>query len=90
MAAAEVILRCAGHCVETAARREFERLMGDYFDGKEDSGIIEAQIALLSDFLNTADFPALRASDPRLSGEVASVVVITRNDDEGYHIGFAG
>ncbi len=84
MTAVEVILRCVGHCVETAARREFERLMGEYFDGKGKLENIEARIELLSDFLNSADFPALRASDPRLSGEVDSVVIIQRNDDQKY------
>ncbi len=62
--------------------------MGDYFEGKGNVKNIEAKIELLSNFLNTADFPALRASDPRLSGELDSVVVITGSGDKKYSITF--
>ncbi len=89
MASTQIILHCSGHCVETAARREFETLMNEYFDGKG-SLDIEAKLDLLSLFLRTADFPALRASDPRLSGVVDSRVLLIRDADaeHGYRINF--
>ncbi|MCX7678269.1 MAG: hypothetical protein N2316_03530 [Spirochaetes bacterium] len=77
----KVILHCAGHCIETAARKELERLMGDYFEGKGDLPSLEAKISLLSDFLHSANFPSLRASDPRLSGEMDCTVALMRNEN---------
>ena len=89
MASTRIILHCSEHCVETAARREFEKLMSDYFDGKGSSDI-EAKLELVSLFLRTADFPALRASDLRLSGEMDSRVLLIRdpNAGHGYRIDF--
>lgn len=88
MGSVEIILQCVGHCVETAARREFERLMGNYFDEKGNSENLETRIELLSNFLNTANFPALRASDPRFSGETPGPVALIKdeNAEKGYRL----
>jgi hypothetical protein len=75
---ARVTLHLAGHCVETAARKEFKRLMDAAFDEPGDSPEQEARIELVRAFLASADFPALRASDPRLGGEVDAAVVLSR------------
>lgn len=69
--AVEIILDLQGHCVETAAKHEYKRLMDRVFteDVLGDSeAYIEEKIGLLSDFLHAADFSALRASDEQLAG----------------------
>jgi hypothetical protein len=76
-----VELHTGDHCIETAAKNEFRRLMDSYFaapPGRQEQGI-EEKLALLRDFLDTSDFPALRASDPRLSGYRESRIRITRD-----------
>ena len=47
------------HCVETTARKEYQRLMQEYLAGKgsDDS---EEKVDLLRTFLETADFRKLR------------------------------
>lgn len=37
-------------------------------------------VDLLADFLNSADFPALRASSPALAGAVTAEVVLRRDE----------
>lgn len=88
MGSVKVILHCKGHCIETAAKKEFESLMAQYFDATGNTEMIEMQIALLSDFLKTANFPKLRSSDPRLSGEIESTVVLERHGDKDYILQF--
>jgi len=47
------------HCIETTARKEYQRLMQEYFGGK-DTADFEQIIELLRTFLETADFRKLR------------------------------
>jgi hypothetical protein len=76
---ARVILNLNGHCVETAARNEFRRLMDAIFDETGDTSGLEARIELIRAFLDTADFSALRASDTRLAGETEAAVELSRD-----------
>ena len=76
-----VTLHLSGHCVETAARKEFKRLMDAAFDETADNPGLEARIELVRAFLASADFPALRASDPGLAGEKDAAVALFRGDD---------
>ncbi|TFH38243.1 MAG: hypothetical protein E4G96_10750 [Chrysiogenales bacterium] len=66
------------HCIETEAKREYCRLMDAYFDTDDVEGVLEERIELLRDFLEKSDFLKLRSSDPRLSGDRKSKVVIKR------------
>jgi len=81
-----VTLHLEGHCVETAARKEFKRLMDALFDETGDAPELEARIELVRAFLDTADFPALRASDGRLAGTEPATVIIARGEDDGFLI----
>jgi len=74
-----VNLSVKNHCIETAARIELNRLMETYFKTDDVEGELDGKIELVRDFLEKSDFPGLRSSDPRLSGERESRVVLTRN-----------
>jgi len=83
-----VTLRLRGHCVETGAKQQYRLLTGRYFEaGVAEAAVLEKKIGLLRKFIESADFPGLRASDPRLSGEVESEVVIFLREDGT--VGFA-
>ncbi len=76
-----VNLHIKSHCIETEARNEFGRLMDRYFSTDDIEGELDEKIELLRDFLESSDFPKLRASDLRLSGGQESDVVIKRSED---------
>jgi len=76
-------LHVENHCIETVAKNVYTRLMDDYFTTDDVEGVLEEKIDLLRDFLEKSDFKKLRSSDPRLSGEVASEVVLTRDKKGG-------
>jgi len=72
-----VELNIKNHCIEAEAKRVLKNLMYDYFDmenGKAKE--IEELIMLLGRFIEEANFPQLRSSDKRLSGEIESTVII--------------
>lgn len=77
-----VTLHVEEHCVETAARREFKRLLDEFFTaaGGPDPAL-EEKIAILREFIEESDFAALRASDARLSGLSKSTVRLYRRVD---------
>ena len=54
-------------CIESTAKREFNRLSAKYMVGGGKDSLTDGQIILLRAFLEEADFPALRgASEPHL------------------------
>ncbi len=67
-----------GHCIETEVKNEFRRLMDSFFTG-DDSPEIQGKIEFLRDFIEVADFPMLRASDPRMNGDPPSIVSLSRS-----------
>ncbi|MBU2488132.1 MAG: hypothetical protein KKA60_01950 [Proteobacteria bacterium] len=64
------------HCVETEARRLYEKALRQALapDGLE--AWLEARVEALADFLEHADHRALRASDPVLSGAAGGKAVL--------------
>ena len=71
------------HCIETEARREYNRMMDRYFETDDVEGVLDVKIELLRDFIEGSDFRKLRSSDLRLSGGTESDVIIKRNEREG-------
>lgn len=86
----EIHLGLSGHCIETAARKEFKRLMDEYFAGAGESVGLEERLALLREFIDTSDFQALRASDERLSGAMECAVTVYRDGRGGPALRIAG
>jgi hypothetical protein len=77
----EIILKLSYFCIETAARKEFKRLLDLMFSTNEagDESVLAEKIELLRNFLLKYNFNDLRASDARLSGSIESVVIIFRD-----------
>jgi len=70
------------HCIESTARAEFNLLAGRYLElGREDADL-EAKLELLRDFLETADFPALRQESDfyLLVGESVKFIITDKDD----------
>ncbi|WP_287154281.1 hypothetical protein [Candidatus Solincola tengchongensis] len=73
----------AEHCLETAARREYQRLMGAFLRGELEEVEAEAGIELLREFLERADFAALRrACEGRLRKGMDTVLLLYREGEE--------
>ena len=64
------------HCIETAARRLYNRKVSQYFKMAEQRGHLEAAIALLKSSLETFDFGRLRSVSPALAGKSDCSVAI--------------
>lgn len=76
-------LHLKDNCIETEARKEFNRMMDHYFETDDTEGVLDVKIDLLREFLEVSDFRKLRSSDLRLSGGKESDVIIKRNEREG-------
>jgi hypothetical protein len=65
-----VTLITGAHCVETAAKNELRRLTELLMETEDVSEVnsLGEKLELLREFLETADFNALRSSDERLAG----------------------
>ena len=66
----EIDLR--NHCIETEAKRTYERLLSRYFDksiSDHDRSILEEQIEGIKFFLEHTDFRRLRCQHPELDGK---------------------
>lgn len=81
MDGAEILLRTGGgHCIEWAAKREYRTLVDRLIANAErEDPDAEARLALLLDFLEQADFAALRSSDEYLSGEKEAACLLRRD-----------
>ena len=79
-------LSLATHCIQTAARRAHRELTDALIEDRlrpcaADGGGLaddEARLELLTDFLETHDFAALRAAHPELAGGRPVTVEILR------------
>jgi len=73
------------HCIETEARRLYEKLLGRYF-GKSVSvqrkAVLENQIDAILFFLENADFRELRHQHSELNGTSKNQVVLEVNKQE--------
>ncbi len=76
-----VILELHGHCVETAARREYKKLMDRLLVADDSDSETEEKVALLLAFLQESDFPALRASNDILAGDAGGAARLSRGGD---------
>ena len=65
-----VTLYTGVHCIETSAKNEFRRLTGLLLESCDEPGVTERgrELELLREFIETADFNALRSSGEHLAG----------------------
>jgi len=65
----EIILDLHRHCIQTAVKQKYNRLIADYFKSSaENQEIMESEIALLKTALENLDFGSLRSEFPALRG----------------------
>lgn len=65
----ETTLDLHRHCIQTAIKQKYNRLIADYFKSPtENQAIRESEISLLKTALETLDFGKLRADFPVLRG----------------------
>ena len=67
----DIELKLTHHCIQTAAKMTYERLLNRYFDAdvaEKDRAQIENEIEVLKHFLEHADFATLRSRYTELSG----------------------
>jgi len=79
----EIILDTSLHCIETASKKEYERLIRQYFKTgplEKEKILMEQRIEALAYLLEHADFPGLRNQYHALGhSETASILVIPQN-----------
>ncbi|MCK5837080.1 MAG: hypothetical protein KAH09_07425 [Desulfobacula sp.] len=87
----EIILDLNHHCIETASKREYERLVRQCFkldDIDRDSNIIETQISALKYLLEKADFSDLRNQCNAAGSVEKKAVLMVSQPFKGLYIRF--
>lgn len=76
------------HCIETTAKREYERVLGRLLKGKEEDSQLAEELELLRTFLESADFGELRShcDDSLTAGKRVEVRLTSSNSAPGYEI----
>jgi len=76
----EIQLDLSRHCIETDIRKQYNRLISNYFKSPRDREGIEKRISLLKHALETLDFRQLRNKHPKLAGNTADKVFLSWDD----------
>jgi len=77
----EIELDLRAHCVETATKRLYNRLLSEYFRSKGANTETEQKLALLQKALSTFDFPSLRSAYGDLAGNSNAYIVLADRGD---------
>ena len=77
----EIELDLRKHCIETAMKRCYNRLLSEYFRSKRGDTESEEKLALLQKALSCFDFSALRTIRRELAGESAARITLSGNGD---------
>ncbi len=75
----DITLLLKKHCIETEAKKMYERLIKQYFKKnglEEEKKQIESTLESLKFFLEHADFPKIRSAYPELSGTTGLSVTL--------------
>lgn len=72
-------LKLNGQCIETCAKKELNRMMDDYFTIDDTEGMLDENIEMLREFVETTNFEKLKKSDARLNGNDNSSVKLSRD-----------
>ena len=83
----EIQLDLSGHCIETELKRQYNRLIAEYFKaGPEEKALVEPKIAMLRLALETLDFTRLRAGQPILCGGGSCPKIFLSREDNYFYI----
>ncbi|MBF0120656.1 MAG: hypothetical protein HQK79_17650 [Desulfobacterales bacterium] len=75
----EIVLKINKFCIQTEARKEYEKLIRLYFKDSSDVSLLEEAIEGLKFFLEKADFKSIRSTYPELSGGSNITVVFEKS-----------
>ncbi len=75
----EIFLDVKKHCIETAIKGRYDRVLSQYFRSKGKCREAGKKLELLSTALSKFDFPALRAGHRELAGGIAAKIILTEN-----------
>lgn len=76
----QIDLDLSRHCIATEVKRLHNRCLSDYFKGRGEPAVLEAQIALLGRALEELDLPALRGGHPLLAGGSPVTAALSGSD----------
>ena len=65
---ADIVLDLSEHCIETASKREYRRLLNQALETEGEGTTLEAKLITLHEFMENTDFRQLRSARPELSG----------------------
>jgi hypothetical protein len=77
----EIELDLRKHCIETAIKRSYNRLISEYFRNRKGDAETEEKLALLQNALTRFDFPCLRTVHRELAGESHARIILTDKGD---------
>jgi hypothetical protein len=77
----QILLDLTDHCIQTAAKHEYERVLATLLADAPQDEATEERLALLTEFLETADFRALRADHAELRDGSGEIVRLGRTPD---------
>jgi hypothetical protein len=77
----EIELDLSNHCIETAIKRCYNRLISEYFRNGRGDSESEEKLALLEKALRCYDFSALRTVRRELAGKSNARITLTGNGD---------
>jgi len=73
-----IVLDLSDHCIETAAKREYRRLVDVAMVLEGDDPNLEERLTVLKEFLEETDFSRLRGQRPDLAGGAPVRVSVSR------------
>jgi len=65
---ADIVLDLSDHCIETASKREYRRLVNEALQMEGEGTALEDKLKILQEFIENTDFRQLRSARPELSG----------------------
>jgi len=83
-----ILLDVNKHCIQTAVKRKYNRLISNYFKSgrTNDTKTIESEISLLKQALENIDFAWLRAAYPELRGGSSHEIFISTGSNNNINI----
>ncbi len=75
----EVEVDLRNHCIETAIKRSYNRMLSKCLRSREGDLKSEAELALLQSALDQLDFSSLRTAHKALAGKTGARIVLTGN-----------
>lgn len=77
----DIRLDLSHHCIATETKKRYNKALSKYFKRKGDPSLLEPEIELLKQALESLDFSGLRARYPKLTGHNDGKVILSSTPD---------